>query len=618
MDNDNQQSNTTDSLSGGDFGDITALSDGGIPAQFIPDGRAVPINRMGDTMRNHASQLIEADDPNSPSYEGMMSLANKLKQKVDEAGEVHEDIVEKAKRLNIPTRKIVVDEVPYDVLDYIPEDSALHYRVVPLSQKDGVVEVGMVDPDDIEARNALTFIFSRVNLPFTVTLIAEDDFHKVLSLYKGLSAEVTKALTDLDSELRTQADIAITSQTKDESGEGGAQMKEDAPITKIVATILRYATEGLASDVHIEAMRETVRVRFRVDGSLNTSLSLPITVHSAVVARIKILCNMKLDEKRRPQDGRFSARIEGRKVDFRVSTFPTYFGEKVVMRILDHERGVKKLEELNMSQRTLDMLREAVKKPYGLILISGPTGSGKTTTLYSMLQEVDRETKNVLSLEDPIEYNIEGVSQSQVFPEIGYTFATGLRTTLRQDPDVILVGEIRDKETAQLAIQAALTGHLVLSTIHTNNAAGVIPRLIDMGVDPFLIAPTLQLAIAQRLGAVLCKEAAVKQPVQGAVKQRIDEALATMPESVRNTINIPEFVYEKGQSTECPTGTRGRMAVFEVIDIDHNIEQLILKGTPTEDDITAEARKQGMITLREDALIKALNGHFSLSEVDVI
>ncbi len=573
-------------------------------------GNDMPMGRAVRTL-NIASEGAEAD-----AGIGMSNVVRRVAARRGDDGTNNESLEDKAKRLGIDYREAKTDDITYDILEYIPEDSALHYQVVPLSLKDGVMEVGMVDPDDIEGRNALTFIFSRLSLPFKITLISNDDFHKVVALYKGLSGEVTKALTDLDTELRQQADITVSHDGIEEEDES-SKIKEDAPITKIVATILRYATEGLASDVHIEPMREQVRVRFRVDGILNTSLTLPINVHSAVAARIKVLCNMKLDEKRRPQDGRFSARIDGRKIDFRVSTFPTYFGEKVVMRILDHERGIRRLKDLNMSDHVYQVITETIKKPYGLILISGPTGSGKTTTLYSMLQEVDREEKNVLSLEDPIEYNIEGVSQSQVFPEIGYTFATGLRTTLRQDPDVILVGEIRDKETAQLAIQAALTGHLVLSTIHTNNAAGVIPRLVDMGVDPFLIAPTLQLAIAQRLGAVICKEAAVKIPVDADMKARIEEHLKDMPKELREQVPMPEFVLEKGQSTECPSGTRGRMAVFEVVEITKEMQRVILKS-PTEEEINNVARSQGMTTIREDAMIKALQGHLSISEVDII
>jgi type IV pilus assembly protein PilB len=254
-------------------------------------------------------------------------------------------------------------------------------------------------------------------------------------------------------------------------------------------------------------------VRYRVDGALYTSIILPLNVYSGIIARVKILSKLRLDEKRKPQDGSFSANINGRKIDFLVSTMPAYYGEKIVMRILDSEKGVKPLDQLGLSETNLKMVKEALTAPYGIILVTGPTGSGKSTTLYSMLNEVDKDHKNVLSLEDPIEYNMEGLSQSQVRPEIGYTFASGLRTTLRQDPDIIMVGEIRDKETAQLAIQAALTGHLVFSTIHTNNAIGAIPRLIDMGVDPYLIAPTLVIAIAQRLARTFCPGAGKPIPV---------------------------------------------------------------------------------------------------------
>lgn len=283
-----------------------------------------------------------------------------------------------------------------------------------------------------------------------------------------------------------------------------AAITEDAPVTKIVATVLRHASEQRASDIHIEPMVDQTRVRFRIDGVLLTNITLPSKVHSSVVARIKVLSNMRLDEKRKPQDGRFSARVGGNKVDFRVSTFPTYYGEKVVMRILGSAAKDLKLESLGFSERDLALIRAAIKKPYGLVLVSGPTGSGKSTSLYAILNEIDRERQNVLSLEDPVEYTIPGVSQSQVRPEIGYTFATGLRTTLRQDPNIIMVGEIRDSETADLAVQAALTGHLVLSTIHTNNAIGIVPRLLDMGVEPYLIPPVLILGMAQRLVRTLC------------------------------------------------------------------------------------------------------------------
>ena len=521
----------------------------------------------------------------------------------------------KGEYLEVPVRSLDGQDVAPSVLDYVPEESAMHYKFVPLAVKEGVLEVGLVDPDNIEARDALTFISSKINMPYKAFLISEQDFEKVISTYKGLSGEVTKALSELETELVSEREAVAMTAGDEALPKSETKIIEDAPVTKIVATILRYATEGAASDVHIEHLRDKIRVRFRVDGILHTSLILPTRVHSAVTARIKILSNMRLDEKRKPQDGRFSAKIDGRKIDFRVSTFPTYFGEKVVMRILDQEKGVKKLEDMGLTKRNLKLVRAAIEKPYGLVLISGPTGSGKTTTLYSMLNEIDREQKNVLSLEDPVEYNIEGISQSQVRPEIGYTFANGLRTTLRQDPDVIMVGEIRDKETAQLAIQAALTGHLVLSTIHTNSAVGVIPRLVDMGVDPYLIAPTLILSMAQRLAATLCPGAGKKVPLEGSLKIIVDKEFQGVPEDVKKTIKIPNEIYESAPSPECPTGTRGRIAVFEVYEMDKELEHVILKN-PTEPEIMSVVREKGMLTMREDALMKAFEGVIPFEEVN--
>ncbi len=523
----------------------------------------------------------------------------------------------KGEYFDIPTRSLEGFDIDSKVLEYIPEDSSAHYRFMPIAVKDNVLEVGMVDPDDIEARDALNFISSKIGMPFKIFLITENDFSKVFTQYKGLTSEVSRSLSEIEMELKTE----ITGEDDKEKIDDdtalsqGKNIKEDAPVTKIVATVLRYATDGNASDIHIEPWRENVRVRFRVDGIMNTSLTLPSKVHSAVVARIKILCNMRLDEKRKPQDGRFTARIEGRKIDFRVSTFPTYFGEKVVMRLLDQEKGVKKLDDLGLSPRNIKLVREAIIRPYGLILISGPTGSGKTTTLYSMLNEIDRDHQNVLSLEDPIEYNIEGMSQSQVQAEIGYTFASGLRTTLRQDPDVIMVGEIRDKETAQLAIQAALTGHLVLSTIHTNSAVGVIPRLIDMGIDPYLIAPTLILAIAQRLTLGLCPGAGVAMPIEGSLKLMVDDQFADLPQKYIDEIDFTDSVYKVSETPDCPSGTRGRIAVMEVMEMDKDLESVILKN-PVELEITKIARSKGMLTMKEDAIIKAMHKVIPFEEVN--
>ncbi|MDP2593597.1 MAG: GspE/PulE family protein [bacterium] len=522
----------------------------------------------------------------------------------------------KAEYYGIPFRDLKGKEVPFEILKYVPEESATFYKFVPIGVVDKVLEVGVVDPDNLEARDALSFISSKLGIPFKLFLISVEDFEKILDSYKGLSGEVTRALTELETELSSESNSVelLSSQKQPESD---ARIVEDAPVTKIVATILHYATEGQASDIHIEHTGDKVRVRFRVDGVLNTSLILPIKVHPAVVARIKILCNMRLDEKRKPQDGRFSARISGRKIDFRVSTFPSYYGEKIVMRILDTEKGVKKLDDMGFSKKNLKLIRDAIGRPYGMILISGPTGSGKSTTLYSMINELDKEKQNILSLEDPVEYNIPGMNQSQVRPEIGYTFASGLRSTLRQDPDIIMVGEIRDKETAQLAVQAALTGHLVLSTIHTNNAAGVIPRLIDMGVDPFLIAPTLIIAIAQRLAKKICPDTGRPVPVEGSIKAMIEKQFEDLPLEFKKDIKFPKEVLAVESGPNCPNGTRGRLAVFEIMPMTKEVEKTILT-TPTEPAVYEVARRQGMLMIKDDAILKAFNREIPIEEVNVL
>ncbi len=386
---------------------------------------------------------------------------------------------------------------------------------------------------------------------------------------------------------------------------------------KIVAVILRNALEGGASDIHIEYTGEKVKVRFRVDGALHTTIVLPSNIFGGVVARIKILAKLRLDEKRKPQDGSFSTNIDGRKVDFRVSTMPAYYGEKVVMRILDAEKGVKPLSELGLSETNLKLVREALNRPYGLILITGPTGSGKSTTLYSMMNELDKEKSNIVSLEDPVEYHMPDINQSQMMPEIGYTFASGLRSILRQDPDIIMVGEIRDKETAQLAIQAALTGHLVLSTLHTNNAIGAVPRLVDMGVDPYLIAPTLVLSIAQRLARMTCVSSRKLVPMDASVKEQIEEQMKDLPAEFKKDIGVKGKagqMYETVASSECPSGTRGRIAVFEMFKVDKEMQNVILK-TPTNGEIYKVARAKGMLMMKEDAMMKSIEGVIPFTEV---
>jgi type IV pilus assembly protein PilB len=537
-----------------------------------------------------------------------------LEDSLEKVGVKEEDILEaKTKATGIPSKRLEGGKIPFDILKFIPEDSARTYKFAPIGTKDGVLEIGILDPSDLDAREALQFIASRLNMPFRVYLISNADFKQILDAYRGLGGEVTKVLGDLETALSDDKRVRKPAQ-ETQIDTQGERIVEEAPITKMVAVILKHATEGHASDIHIEPSRDKLRVRFRVDGVLHTSLLLPMKVHESIIARIKILTNMQLDEKRKPQDGRFSARIDNREIDFRVSSFPTAFGEKIAIRILDPEKGVRALEESGLEGRNLDQVKKGLEKPYGLILLTGPTGSGKTTTLYAMMSILNQEKYNIVSLEDPIEYNIAGINQSQVKPEIGYDFASGLRSILRQDPDIIMVGEIRDKETAQLAIHAALTGHIVLSTLHTNSAIGVIPRLVDMGVEPYLIPPTLNLAIGQRLVRTLCADSKKAVPLEGPLKERIESELKNVDESVKKKNNYPKEIYEPLPSPSCPKGTSGRTAVFEVLAMTPELEKIIL-ASPGENEILKEARRQGMITMREDGIFKVLSGKIGLEEL---
>ncbi len=518
---------------------------------------------------------------------------------------------------NIPTKRLEDSKIPFEVLKYISEESARTYRIIPFGFTDGVLQVGMVDPEDTEALDALQFIGTRSGVPFKIYLISKKDFDVGFQSYKDFNGGSGVVVGDIQREIAA-AEESVAEFKKDDVGEARAQtanIVEDAPITKIVSVIIQNALSGGASDIHIEPTGTTIKVRFRVDGVLYTSLTPPMSVHDSMVARIKILCNLKLDEKRKPQDGRFSYSFEGRKADFRVSTFPTYWGEKIVMRILDPTKGSVDLNSIGLTLEQQEQVKKALNMPYGLILITGPTGSGKTTTLYAMLNYLDRERYNVVSLEDPIEYNIAGVSQSQVRPEIDYTFSSGLRSILRQDPDIVMVGEMRDAETAKLAVQAALTGHLVLSTLHTNNSIGAIPRLIDMGIESYLIPPTLVLVIAQRLAPVLCEDTKQAVPIEDSMRVMVDKQFEDLPAEFKSKIPDISTIYRAEKSATCPSGTKGRIAVFEFLTLDKELERIILKN-PGEDEIYKYVRSQGFISMREDAIIKSAQGVIPFEEVN--
>ncbi len=517
----------------------------------------------------------------------------------------------KSENLKIPLKEVIPEEIPLETLEQIPEETAKYYKMIPLRKKDKALEVGMVYPEDLKAQEALKFLARQGLFSYKVFLITPTTLNNLLKQYRTLKREVGRALEELETELEAEKIIRLPTVAEVE------RLVEEAPITKIVAVILRHAVEGGASDIHIEPIRDRLRVRFRVLGILHSSIFLPLRIHPAVIARVKILSNLKIDETRIPQDGRFSTRIGDKDIDFRVSTFPTSLGEKVAIRVLDPTVGLKSFEQLGLEGRSFEVVKNSIKKPYGLILATGPTGSGKSTTLYAILQLLNKEGVNIVTLEDPIEYFIEGINQSQIKPEIGYNFATGLRHVLRQDPNIIMVGEIRDEETASLATHAALTGHLVLSTLHTTNALGVIPRLIDLGIKPYLIPATLSIAIAQRLVRRLCDFCKKKIKPKKEISELILNEIENLPPLIKKDLQLPKslFIYQAKGCKKCNnTGFSGRIAVFEVLSMTDQLSDIILKE-PAEAKIQEEAKRQGMITMKQDGIMKILEGITTIEEV---
>ncbi|MBI2624785.1 MAG: Flp pilus assembly complex ATPase component TadA [Candidatus Nealsonbacteria bacterium] len=517
----------------------------------------------------------------------------------------------KAEEMKLSLKSAAPEDIPSKILELIPEDSATHYKVVPLAKKDGTVGIGMIHPEDLKAQEALRFWSRQGKFAYKIFLITPSVFQNILKQYRTMRKEVGRALEELETELKEK--IGAPALNKEEL----SRVAEDAPITRVVAVILRHAIEGKASDIHIEPTREELRVRFRQDGILHSSLVLPLKTSSAVAARIKILSNLRIDESRIPQDGRFSARLEGRNIDFRVSTFPTTMGEKVVIRVLDPTEGLKRFEILGLEGRNLKVVEKAVAKPFGLILATGPTGSGKTTTLYAILNSLNVEGVNIMTLEDPVEYFVSGVNQSQIRPEIGYNYATGLRHILRQDPDIIMVGEIRDEESASLSIHAALTGHIVLSTLHTTDSLGVIPRLIDLGIEPFLLPPSLSLAIAQRLVRRLCQECKKEVKPRSEIREIIMKELDSLPPAAKKDYAMPKEIkiFQAQGCKKCQNeGYSGRIAIYEILEMTDYLADMILKD-PSESNIAKEAKNQGMITMRQDGILKVLSGVTSIEEV---
>jgi len=532
-------------------------------------------------------------------------------------GKLSEDDLRKTQAyiLGIPFVNLHDQKIDFDILSIIPEPIARNHNIVAFKKTSETLEVAMLDTDDL---SAIDFIKKKVNLKILPRLTDSDSIKSVLVQYqKSLKAEFgdlikkeTDTLKSLSEELG-----------KNPAGEDLKKMAEDLPVIRIVDTLLKHAIIQGASDIHIEPLEKELLVRYRIDGLLHDAMVLPKEAEMSVTARIKVLSNLKLDEKRLPQDGRFKVEMNGEKVSLRVSILPTFYGEKTVMRLLRENVSGFTLEYLGFHGDALEHIHAATKLATGMILATGPTGSGKSTTLYTVLDILNQPDVNISTVEDPVEYQMPRVNQTQVRPDIGFTFATGLRSLVRQDPDIIMVGEIRDNETASLAINAALTGHLVLSTIHTNSAAGSIPRLMDMKIEPFLLASTLSVVIGQRLVRKLTdvKDRKVLTKAELAALGKVVD-LNRMLTLLRNekvigpTDDWNKVLFGASKVTEGDDGYKGRVGIHEVFKMSSAIKELIMKGA-TSEDIEKQAKSEGMMTMLEDGIFKSAQGLTTIEEV---
>jgi len=519
--------------------------------------------------------------------------------------------------LGIPFVSLEKEVVPPEVLKIIPEPIARSHNIVAFRKKGNTLEVAMLDPEDLRT---IEFIKKTANLKILPRLTNPESIKSVLNQYQEtLEVEFGEIIKKEVGEIKT---VREEGREPAEEKEELIKVAEELPIIRIVDTLLKHAILQRASDIHIEPTEKEVLVRYRIDGILRDAMTLPKITAQGIVARIKVLSNLKLDEHRLPQDGRFKIETEDYKYSVRVSILPVFDGEKIVMRLLSETAKAYGLEELGLRSKALDDVQINLRKPVGMILVTGPTGSGKTTTLYSMMEILNEPGINISTVEDPIEYRMPRVNQTQVSPKIGLTFANGLRSLLRQDPDIIMVGEIRDSETTSLAINAALTGHLVLSTLHTNSAAGAIPRLLDMKAKPFLISSTLNLVLAQRLVRKICSEKEKYYLKDEELKEiakycDLDRILKILKEE---KIISPKTTWKKilffrpKPTKESPDGYKGRIGIFEVLPVTETIKELIFKQA-TSDQIQEQAQKEGMTTMIEDGFIKAAQGITSIEEI---
>lgn len=507
----------------------------------------------------------------------------------------------KAEVLGIPFVSPSTKPISPEVLSLIPDEVAKRFTVIPIAKEGETLSVAMVDPLDLQAIEFLEKKSGLVVKPYMAT--AESIQKAIAEQYaRGLSFEVTEALKEAGPQYSAtfMPQAMVTG------------LMAQAPVARIVSTLLEYGIKVRASDIHIEPLENESRIRYRIDGILHEKLILPKKIHDAIISRIKILGNMKIDEKRLPQDARFNFKVGIEELDLRLSTMPTAHGEKIVMRLLKKTGGVPDLPELGLRGKALHNLEENIKRPHGIILICGPTGSGKTTTLYAILAKLNSAQVNILTLEDPVEYQIIGVNQVQVNNQAGLTFASGLRSFLRQDPNIIMVGEVRDTETTDLAIQASLTGHLVFSTLHTNDASGSLPRLLDMRAESYLIASTVTCVVGQRVVRKICPTCRVSKIPQKEVVDKIKEVLDGLFDFGKNK---SLKLFEGRGCKECNnTGYLGRIGIFEVLVVSEKIAKMIIARSRAQD-IAKQAVAEGMITMRQDGFLKVLEGITTVEEV---
>lgn len=594
---------------------------------------------------NLLSPTIQAKIEQGLVTEGYVTQVElqQIKAKAAQASEPFLNYLINSKKINSEqyTKLLAqVNDMPYvnltnyhvdsNVLKLLQSDVAEQFMAVPIGEMQGKLVVAMLDADNIQA---VDFLGNKIGRPIKAYAASEQGIRRVISQYgsEGLEHGVASILDTGITGTTTEQEVSDKSPREQREAEAdqAETIVEDSPISRALSAVMTYAVQNSASDIHIESLEKQLKVRCRVDGVMREIMRLPKNAEAPLVSRIKILSNLKIDEHRIPQDGQFTFKIAGHGVDIRVAISPVVWGEQVVLRLLNKDEVSLKLEDMGYNGRALRMLKKALAMPHGMILTSGPTGSGKTTSMYAMIQAIKNDAINIVTLEDPVEYKIEGVNQIQVNPDVGLTFASGLRSILRQDPDVVMVGEIRDKETANLAVQAALTGHLVFSTLHTNSAAGILPRLLDMEVEPFLIASTVRTVIGQRLlrkaipgdayNSSTVETAAIKQVLSNVLPKNVAEAARVGSDlGYQGLPLITQNAYTLIKPRTTPdnrTGFKGRMGLYEVFEISNAIQDLIVKR-PTSAVIQRQAQAEGMLTMMQDGYLKALAGLTTLTEVN--